>query len=57
MLGVEDFINETIEELKANGKLAAYTSGAGTVVGVALQAGVADELVEFAPMAPEVRAA
>ena len=41
----------------SNGKLAAYTSGAGTVVGVALQAGVADELVEFAPMAPEVRAA
>ena len=25
MLGVEDFINETIEELKANGKLAALT--------------------------------
>lgn len=44
-------------KVDSNGKLAAYTSGAGTVVGVALQAGVADELVEFAPMAPEVRAA
>ena len=43
-------------KVDSNGKLAAYTSGAGTVVGVALQAGVADELVEFAPMAPEVRA-
>lgn len=44
-------------KVDSNGKLAAYTSGAGTVVGVALQAGVADELVEFAPMAPEVHAA
>lgn len=44
-------------KVDSNGKLAAYTSGAGTVVGVALQAGAADELVEFAPMAPEVRAA
>lgn len=44
-------------KVDSNGKLAAYTSGAGTVVGIALQAGVADELVEFAPMAPEVRAA
>lgn len=44
-------------KVDSNGKLAAYTSGAGTIVGVALQAGVADELVEFAPMAPEVRAA
>lgn len=44
-------------KVDSNGKLAAYASGAGTVVGVALQAGVADELVEFAPMAPEVRAA
>lgn len=44
-------------KVDSNGKLAAYTSGAGTVVGVALQAGVADELVEFAPMAPEVREA
>ena len=44
-------------KVDSNGKLAAYTSGAGTVVGVALQAGVADELVECAPMAPEVRAA
>ena len=43
-------------KVDSNGKLAAYTSGAGTVVGVALQAGVADELVEFAPMAPEVHA-
>lgn len=43
-------------KVDSNGKLAAYTSGAGTVVGVALQAGAADELVEFAPMAPEVRA-
>lgn len=40
-------------KVDSNGKLAAYTSGAGTVVGVALQAGVADELVEFAPMKPE----
>lgn len=44
-------------KVDSNGKLAAYTSGAGTVVGVALQAGAADELVEFAPMAPEVREA
>ena len=44
-------------KVDSNGKLAAYTSGAGTVVGVALQACVADELVEFAPMAPEVHAA
>ena len=44
-------------KVDSNGKLAAYTSGAGTVVGIALQAGVADELVEFAPMAPEVHAA
>ena len=44
-------------KVDSNGKLAAYTSGAGTVVGVALQTGVADELVEFAPMAPEVHAA
>lgn len=44
-------------KVDSNGKLAAYTSGAGTVVGIALQAGAADELVEFAPMAPEVRAA
>lgn len=44
-------------KVDSNGKLAAYTSGAGTVVGIALQAGVADELVEFAPMAPEDRAA
>lgn len=44
-------------KVDSNGKLAAYTSGAGTVVGVALQAGAADELVEFAPMAPEGRAA
>ncbi len=44
-------------KVDSNGKLAAYTSGAGTVVGVVLQAGVADELVEFAPMAPEVHAA
>lgn len=44
-------------KVDSNGKLAAYTSGAGTVVGVALKAGAADELVEFAPMAPEVRAA
>ena len=44
-------------KVDSNGKLAAYTSGAGTIVGVALQAGAADELVEFAPMAPEVRAA
>ena len=29
------------------------TAGTYTVVGVALQAGVADELVEFAPMKPE----
>ena len=43
-------------KVDSNGKLAAYTSGAGTVVGVALQAGVADELVEFAPLAPEVHA-
>ena len=40
-------------KVDSNGKLAAYTSGAGTVVGVALQAGGADELVEFAPMKPE----
>ena len=44
-------------KVDSNGKLAAYTSGAGTVVGIALQAGAADELVEFAPMAPEVHAA
>ena len=44
-------------KVDSNGKLAAYTSGAGTVVGVALQAGAADELVEFAPMAPKVHAA
>ena len=44
-------------KVDSNGKLAAYTSGAGTVVGVALQAGAADELFEFAPMAPEVHAA
>lgn len=44
-------------KVDSNGKLAAYASGAGTVVGVALQAGAADELVEFAPMAPEVHAA
>ena len=44
-------------KVDSNGKLAAYTSGAGTIVGVALQAGVADELVEFAPMAPEVHTA
>ena len=44
-------------KVDSNGKLSAYTSGAGTVVGIALQAGVADELVEFAPMPPEVRAA
>ena len=43
-------------KVDSNGKLAAYTSGAGTVVGVALQAGAADELVEFAPLAPEVHA-
>ena len=29
------------------------TAGTYTVVGIALQAGVADELVEFAPMKPE----
>lgn len=44
-------------KVDSNGKLAAYTSGAGTVVGIALQAGAADELVEFSPMAPEVHAA
>ena len=44
-------------KVDSNGKLAAYTSGAGTVVGIALQAGAADELVEVAPMAPEARAA
>ena len=44
-------------KVDSNGKLAADTSGAGTVGGIALQAGAADELVEFAPMAPEVRAA
>ena len=43
-------------KVDSNGKLAAYTSGAGTVVGVALQAGAADELVEFAPVAPVVHA-
>ena len=44
-------------KVDSNGKLVAYTTGAGTVVGIALQAGAADELVEFAPMAPEVHAA
>ena len=44
-------------KVDSNGKIAAYTSGAGTVVGIALQAGVADELVEFAPMAPVVHTA
>ena len=38
----------------SNGKVKALpaTAGTYTVVGIALQAGVADELVEFAPMAP-----
>ena len=39
----------------SDGKVKALpaTAGTYTVVGVALQAGVADELVEFAPMKPE----
>lgn len=39
----------------ANGKLVALPSTAGTytVVGIALEAGAADELVEFAPLAPQ----
>lgn len=38
----------------SDGKVKALpaTAGTYTVVGIALQAGVADELVEFAPMAP-----
>ena len=43
-------------KVDSNGKIAAYTSGAGTEIGVALQAGAADELVEFAPKAPVVHA-
>ena len=43
-------------KVDSNGKVAAYTTGAGTEIGVALQAGVADELVEFAPIAPVVHA-
>ena len=39
----------------SDGKVKALPAAAGTytVVGIALQAGVADELVEFAPMKPE----
>ena len=39
----------------SDGKVKALpaTAGTYTVVGIALQAGVADELVEFAPMKPE----
>ena len=39
----------------SDGKVKPLPSAAGTytVVGIALQAGVADELVEFAPMKPE----
>ena len=44
-------------KVDSNGKIAAYTTGAGTEIGVALQAGAADELVEFAPKAPVVHTA
>ena len=39
----------------SDGKVKALpaTAGTYTIVGIALQAGVADELVEFAPMKPE----
>ena len=43
-------------KVDSNGKLAAYTTGAGTEIGVALEAAAADELFAFAPMAPVVHA-
>ena len=43
-------------KVDSNGKLAAYTTGAGTEIGVALEDAAADELFEFAPMAPVVHA-
>ena len=43
-------------KVDSSGKLAAYTSGAGTVVGIAIEAAAADELFAFAPLAPEVHA-
>ena len=45
--------NKLVVDSDAKVKALPATAGTYTVVGVALQAGVADELVEFAPMKPE----
>ena len=44
--------NKLVVDSDAKVKALPATAGTYTVVGIALQAGVADELVEFAPMAP-----
>ena len=45
--------NKLVVDSDAKVKALPATAGTYTVVGIALQAGVADELVEFAPMKPE----
>ena len=45
--------NKLVVDSDAKVKALPATAGTYNVVGVALQAGVADELVEFAPMKPE----
>ena len=44
--------NKLVVDSDAKVKALPATAGTYTVVGIALQAGVADELVEFAPLAP-----
>ena len=44
--------NKLVVDSDAKVKALPATAGTYTVVGIATQAGVADELVEFAPMAP-----
>ena len=45
--------NKLVVDSDAKVKALPATAGTYTVVGIATQAGVADELVEFAPMKPE----
>ena len=45
--------NKLVVDSDAKVKALPAAAGTYTVVGIALQAGVADELVEFAPMKPE----